>query len=214
MTISAETQKAITNCYQAMLDAGCKLKNYDVNQEFADFAPNYTVTSKDGNVLTLQQVRSAYEDLHKKRLYKFNTKLSFEQFDGYGDQATVVLFWHYEMVFELPSDVANKLKLLTLTTYEVVKHTWLNTKQGWKLARCHVLHQARNQGQPEYASADSGATEAEKFESELLKARALAAAYTDEAQHRDRLYRNEVAWEDLRLKIASTPIGGCRCGRC
>ncbi len=147
-------KETIKKCYSALVNARSELKNYDVNQEFADFAPKFTQTNIDGSVFTLQQMRSLQEDAHKKS-HKWFTTLSYEQFDMHGDQATVILFWRDEILFEHPSDVENKRKLVPIVLNKVHKHTWLNIKSAWKLVRCHVLHDTVDQKQPEYVSTNS-----------------------------------------------------------
>lgn len=186
MTFSGDAWEAIKDSYQVWVNARCELTNYDANREFADFAPNYTLTKLDGSLLTLQQLHQELENAHKTAR-KWATYLNYERFDDQGQQATVVLFMREEVSHEYPSDIENRLKLVPNTSISVLQHTWQKTYQGWKRVRCHILHGAVSEGQPEYVSFDDPKITALKeslylqqkqHELDFLRALTLGAAYS------------------------------------
>lgn len=157
MAFSGDAWLSISNSYQAWVNARYEITNYDINREFAIFAPNCTITQLDGSLQNLQQLRQNTETC-RKTARRWLTYLNYERFDEQGQQAIVILFWRDEILFEYPSDVENKILLVPRTNNCVLQHTWLHTAQGWKLVSELILHQAISDGQPEYISPNPSTT--------------------------------------------------------
>jgi len=173
MNAGAEaSQQAITNAYQDVVNAASKTNDYNVNQEFAHYAPSYTRTETDIKVYSLEQVRqNTLQSEHPPGiLQERQVHINFRQWKNNGQVANVL----YDRRTDLRvygNTPGTQQAYMDIKNAGLYEDTWHYTNSGWKLVNTRVLQENTAKGEPHYpqasqaSNADRTLSHAIQFES-------------------------------------------------
>lgn len=140
----------IRNSYKASMDAAVVIRNYDVDRQLADYAPNYTETQIDGMVYSREQIRQSLLSFHNSPDESYVTAIK---------QGT----WHYKIIgqtaiirYDQKRDIlvyghnsTNDLTRSPSTITGSYEDTWQRQGNGWKLVNRRALQENISLGQPQ-----------------------------------------------------------------
>jgi ketosteroid isomerase-like protein len=141
--VSADEQadkQAIMKAYGAY-DAAVERK--DVNQVYADHAPEYTFIEQNGKLLNLEQSRQMSQQF-LQNTRQINVHNEIKQIQINGQTATVIGTGYISAIGSNPKNPQVLIPFSRVSQYQDI---WKRTPDGWKLISTHVL-QSNVNGQP------------------------------------------------------------------
>jgi hypothetical protein len=136
--------------YKASMDAAVVIRNYDVDRELADYAPNYTETSIDGKVYSRAQVRQNLLNFHNSTYGSYITAVEQSNYLYKVIGKTMILRYNQKtdrLVYGHNS--TNDLTRFPNTIIGSYEDTWQRQGSGWKLVNSRTIQHKISYGQPQ-----------------------------------------------------------------
>lgn len=127
-------KQAIMEAYRAY-DAAIERK--DVNQVFADYAPEYTLIRQNGKLINLEQSRQETRQ-YFQTLRQINVNNEIKEIQINGQTATVIGIRYTSAIISNPKNPQVPVPYSSVGQYQDI---WKRTPGGWKLISTHVLNQ-------------------------------------------------------------------------
>jgi ketosteroid isomerase-like protein len=133
-------KQGIMEAYRAY-DAAIERK--DVNQVYADYAPEYTLIGQDGKLRNLEQSRQDTQQ-YFRTVRQINVHNEIKQIQINGQTATVIGTGYTSAIISNPKNPQVSVPFSRVSQYQDI---WKRTPGGWKLISTHVLQQNAAGGQ-------------------------------------------------------------------
>lgn len=111
------------------------IERKDVNQAFADRAPEYTLIDRNGKLTNLEQNRQGWRQSFQT-IRQINLNNEIKQIQINGQTATVISIEYRSVIISNPKNPQVPVRYSGVGQYQ---HIWKRTPGGWKLLNTNVL---------------------------------------------------------------------------
>jgi ketosteroid isomerase-like protein len=133
-------KQAIIKAYRTMNAA---IERKDINQVYADCAPEYTSIEQNGKLTNLEQSRQMTQQ-NFKTIRQINVHDEIQQIQINGQTATVIGIGYTSAIISNPKNPQVPIPFSSVSQYQDI---WKRTPGGWKVISTHVLQRNVARGQ-------------------------------------------------------------------
>jgi len=133
-------KQAIIKAYRTMNAA---VERKDINQAYANHAPEYTLIGQNGKLMNLEQSRQMTQQ-NFKTIRQINVHHEIQQIQINGQTATVIGIGYTSAIISNPKNPQVSVPYSSVSQYQDI---WKRTPGGWKAISTHVLQENVARGQ-------------------------------------------------------------------
>ncbi|RCJ21753.1 hypothetical protein A6S26_23585 [Nostoc sp. ATCC 43529] len=133
-------KQSIIKAYRTMNAA---VERKDINQAYANHAPEYTLIRQNGKLINLEQLRQMAQQ-NFKTIRQINVHHEIQQIQINGQTATVISIAYTSAIISNPKNPQVPIPFSSVSQYQDI---WKRTPGGWKAISTNVLQENVARGQ-------------------------------------------------------------------